>query len=264
MERHDIPGPMEGVTFVVEESGPADGPCVVWLHDAWGQLDDPPIDVDGARVLTLHHPGWGVADGVERFLTLTDLAIGYWWLLDRLDADDIVLAGHGIGATIAIEMAAQQPQRVRAVVGATPFGLVDDRDPGEDFFALLPPHLLPHLYVDPTGDLVTRHFPPPADAYEKGLAAIRRVQVLGSASRYLFPLPDTGIDARLYRLADLPVDLLFGAKDGVVPEASRRLWEQAMPSATIEMVDDAAHMLPYESDAFARRVAERVAVPASA
>ena len=176
----------------------------------------------------------------------------------------MLLVGHGIGALLGIELAAQQPDRVRAIVAAAPFGMVDERDPGADFFALLPPDLMPHLYVDPKGELPARHFPPPADAHSKGLSAIRRVIVLGAASRFLFPLPDTGVKRRLYRLAGIPVDLVFGARDGLIPAASRDLWATAMPDAEITVVDDAAHMLPYESDAVARLVEQRLAAAATA
>ncbi len=265
MTRHEFEGPMDGVTFVVDESGRPDGPVLVWLHGTWGQVDDLPIGgaADDARVLSLHLPGWGESDGVESFKTLPDLALGCWWALDQLDAHDVTLVGHGIGALLGIELAAQQPDRVRAVVAAAPFGMVDERDPGADFFALLPPDLMPHLYADPQGDLPARHFPPPVDAHDKGLSAIRRVVVLGAASRFLFPLPDTGVKRRLYRLAGTPVDLVFGAQDGLIPAATRDLWSAAMPDAEITVVEDAAHMLPYESDAVARIVEQRVAAAAA-
>jgi pimeloyl-ACP methyl ester carboxylesterase len=226
---------------------------VVWLHSEFGPLSDPPVPAEAlerGQVLTLHLPGWGVSErGGARIDTLPELGLALWFVLDELGVSTVALAGHGIGATIALEMAIQQPQRTRAVVAAAPFGIVDAGDPGVDMFALLTPDLLPHLYADPDGDLVKQQFPRPADPHERGLAAIRRVEVLGEAGRYLFPLPDSGIEDRLYRLAGTDVRLLWGEHDGVVPPAISERWAAALPSATSSVVPDSSHMLVYETTA---------------
>lgn len=257
--RSTIEGPLRDVRFVVDEYGRADGPTVVWLHGVWGELDGgPPVGdevLDTARVLVVHLPGWGESEGVERFERLESLATGCWWLFDELGIGSVCLAGHGIGATLALELAIQQPARVTGLVGAAPFGLCDADDPGVDFFALLPKQLLPHLYVDAEGELVSRHFPPAADPHGKGLQAIRRVQVLGAASRYLFPLPDTGIASRLYRLAGVDTTLLFGAQDGLIPASTVARWGEVLPGAAVHVDDQAAHMLPYETASFAAALA---------
>lgn len=146
-------------------------------------------------------------------------------------------------------MGVQQPSRTTALVLATPFGIFDDEHPGVDMFGLMARDVQRHLYADPTGPVALAHNPPSADAYEQGLAAIRRVQTLGAASNYLFPVPDTGIAARLYRVAGVPTVLLWGGRDGVVPADSARGWTRLLPEATSEVVPEAAHMLPYESDA---------------
>jgi pimeloyl-ACP methyl ester carboxylesterase len=256
--RHEIDGPFEGMTFVLDQHGDGSAADVVWLHGEWGALDGVPWDertTERARVHEVHLPGWGVSTGVERFDSLQQLATAVWWALDRCELDRVLLAGHGIGAALAFELAAQQPQRVLGVVAAAPFGIVLEEEPGADLFGLLARDVLPHLYTDPAGELVARHFPPPADAHEKGLASIRRVEVLGAASRFLFPLPDTDVASRLYRLADVPVELLWGADDGLVPAAVAAEWERHLPRARSTVVDGVAHMLPYECDALGRAVA---------
>jgi pimeloyl-ACP methyl ester carboxylesterase len=79
------------------------------------------------------------------------------------------------------------------------------------------------------------------------LAAIRRAEVLGEAGRYLFPLPDTGIENRLYRLAATDVRLLWGEHDGVVPTGISERWTATLPSAKSSVVAGSAHMLVYET-----------------
>lgn len=251
MSRREIVAGPNGSTFAVERAGSGEA-VVVWLHSEFGAFSDPPVAAGAlgrGEVLTLHLPGWGISErGGARIDTLPELGLALWFVLDELGVGTAVLAGHGIGATIALEMAIQQPQRARAVVAAAPFGIVDASDPGVDMFALLTPDLLPHLYADPDGDLVKHHFPRPADPHERGLAAIRRVEVLGEAGRYLFPLPDTGIENRLYRLATTDVHLLWGERDGVVPSAISERWTETLPSAKSSVVPGSAHMLVYETN----------------
>jgi pimeloyl-ACP methyl ester carboxylesterase len=261
--RRTVDGPFEGVQFVVDEHGQEDGPIVVWLHSEWGVYDDPPLAadiLDSCRVLVIHHPGWGESTGVDHFPSLTDLATAYWWILDQCAGSaPVLLAGHGIGATIAAEMGAQQPERVKSLVLAAPFGIWDDEIGGVDFFALLPKDLMPHMYADTNGAVSQQQFPPTKGAHQKGVAGIRRAQTLGPASRYLYPLPDTGIARRLYRLLDTDVELVWGRQDGLVPVALAARWQAALPSLRVTVVDAAAHMVPYESNDVSERVGAALA-----
>ncbi|MEO3862338.1 alpha/beta fold hydrolase [Acrocarpospora sp. B8E8] len=248
--RHTFEGPHQGDVTVVDEHGTPGGPVVVYLHSEWGALEEPPLSgelLDGARVLVAHLPGWGVSTSVRAASSLPDLALTLWWALDRLEVGAVRLAGHGLGATLAAEMAVAQPARVDALALMAPWGMFDEADPGADMFALLPRDLNPLIYADPEGPVAAAQQPRPADAHETGLAVIRRVQVLGAASNYLFPIPDTGIAERLYRLAGVPVLLVWGARDGVVPPSLAGLWSDHLPHARSEVVADAAHMVPYES-----------------
>ncbi|WP_214106066.1 alpha/beta fold hydrolase [Acrocarpospora catenulata] len=248
--RHTFEGPHSGDVTVVDELGTSTGPVLVYLHSEWGAFEEPPLPgelLDGNRVLVVHLPGWGVSTSVRPAAGLPDLALVVWWALDRLDVGEIRLVGHGIGATLAAEMAAAQPGRVGSLALLAPWGMFDEADPGADMFALLPRDLNPLIYADPDGPVATAQQPRPADAHETGLAVIRRVQMLGTASNYLFPIPDTGIAERLYRLAEVPVLLVWGARDGVVPPSLAALWTGYLPHARSEVVQDAAHMVPYES-----------------
>lgn len=256
--RVELSGPHPGNTLVVDKIGPDDAPVVVWLHSEWGTYDDPPFaSAVGDRVQTyvFHQPGWGLSTGEDELHTLTDVALAYWWAADELGlSEHVVLAGHGIGAAIAAEMAAQQPARIRQLVLASPFGLWDDEIGGVDFFALLPRDVAPHMYGDPTGPVAASQFPSPKTAHDKGIAGIRRAQTLGPASRYLYPLPDTGIGRRLYRLADVPVSLIWGERDGLAPIGLAAHWTAHLPHATVTTVPGAAHMVPYETEDVANAV----------
>lgn len=267
MNRIHLPTPVPGTEIVIDRSGDAQAPAFVWLHGEFGAIDDVPgretLDAH-ADVIEVHLPGYGVAAGGERFDGIAELAHVVWWALEHLEVRRPVLAGHGLGATLAVEMAIQQPTAVEALALANPFGLFRVEDPGVDLFALMPRDLHPHLYADPGAELVNRHFPPPADAYERGLSAIRRVEVLGASSRYLFPIPDTNVTSRAYRLAAIPTTIWFGAADGVVPASLAADWADALPHADVRVVAGAAHMVPYEHPGFAAELCALLPAAASA
>jgi len=59
--------------------------------------------------------GHGASDGTPTAPTLEDYASGGWQVVDALGLDAIDVVGHHSGASIAIIMATQQPERVRAL-----------------------------------------------------------------------------------------------------------------------------------------------------
>jgi pimeloyl-ACP methyl ester carboxylesterase len=247
--------PLPDVAVTIDEAGAGESAPVVWVHGELGHLEDAgsrplgPRVTSSSRTLMVHLPGFGVSRGVERFDRLDDLAMALWWTLDHCGVDGgAVLAGHGLGAAVVAEMAVQQPSRLHGLLLAAPFGMFRADEPGIDLFGSMPADLMPALYADPTGDVAARHFPKPVDAHDRGLAAIRRVETLGASSRFIFPIPDTGIAARLYRVADVPTTLVFGRRDGLVPVSLAEDWRAALPHASVVIVDGAAHMVPYESD----------------
>jgi len=269
--RTTITGPLAGVELVIDRAGAGDAAPVVWIHGELGHLDGfgsaplGPTLTSAGEVLAMHLPGWGVATGVERFDRLDDLAMALWWALDRSASGqrNVVLAGHGLGAALAAEMAVQQPGRTHGLLLAAPFGMFRTDEPGLDLFGTMPADMMASLYGDPTGEVAMRHFPKPIDAHARGLSAIRRVETLGASSRFIFPIPDTGITARLYRVADVPTTLVFGSGDGLVPVSLAADWSRALPHARVVVVDGAGHMLPYETDDVEREAAALAAAPPS-
>jgi pimeloyl-ACP methyl ester carboxylesterase len=259
---HLLSGPE--AELVVEEHGDSGSnePPILWLHCELGSFDDPPFPADligRRRILAFHHPGWGVATGPDAFKTIPDIATAYLWALDNLGGRrEVVMVGHGIGATIGLEMAIQQPDRFIQVFAACPFGLWDDAIPGADLFALLAHDARRHLYADPEGDVAGRHFPRAKDAHQKGKVAIQRAQTLGAASRYLFPIPDTGISSRLYRLRDSAIHFTWGEEDGITLPALLEHWVKHLPQAETTVFQDASHMHPYETPAFGELIAAPV------
>jgi pimeloyl-ACP methyl ester carboxylesterase len=188
-----------------------------------------------------------LSKGVEHFDDISELALAMWWAVEQLTSEPVILVGHCIGGAVAIEMAITQPTKVRGMVLSNSFGFFNSDYPGADIFGLLPKDMMHLMYLDPSGSVATAHYPPATDAHQRGLMAIRRVEVLGAASRFIFPLPDTNIAKRAYRLATVPMTVMFGERDGIVPKELGHEWSAAFPHAQIKTIAQTAHMSPYES-----------------
>jgi pimeloyl-ACP methyl ester carboxylesterase len=77
---------------------------------------------------------------------------------------------------------------------------------------------------------------------------------LSMAGKILFPIPNRRLSKRLYRLTAETL-LVWGAADKLIMSAYAKRWQRAIPSARVEMIDGAGHMVPYEQpDAFVQVV----------
>lgn len=71
--------------------------------------------------------------------------VNYLDLFEQLGLDGIALAGHSMGGYLASTLAIEQPQRVRRLVLAAPFGLDVPEHPTVDFFGIPDEEVLTYL-----------------------------------------------------------------------------------------------------------------------
>ena len=235
------------------EAGSGD-PAMVLLHgvstraEAWAPLL-PALATPGRRVLAWDLPGYDSADhrpqaGFESWCE------GLARMLDAADVARCVLVGHSLGGMIALDFAARRPDRVEALALACTtagFGAaggrrqreylarrLDPLDAGRtmaDIAALEIPSMM-HQPADPTlvarlGDLMAT-IPPAAYA---------------AATRAL-----TGFDRRAV-IAELtmPVLCIAGRHDRIAPPEVLALMASRAPQGRSAMVDQAAHLAPFEA-----------------
>lgn len=113
------------LNIAYEESGPADGPCVVLLHGfpddirAWDGVA-PPLAKAGYRVLAPYLRGYGPTEFLDAATPRSgeQAAIGedVRDFLDALEIERAALAGYDWGGRAACVAAALWPERVRALV----------------------------------------------------------------------------------------------------------------------------------------------------
>jgi pimeloyl-ACP methyl ester carboxylesterase len=234
------------------------GAPLVFFHSAGGLLADNPFLDELARrhhVFAPEWPGYGESTGDEQLEDMLDFALHGWDLVDALGLSRPHLVGHSMGGMIAAEMACLAPRDLDRLVLAAPAGLWMDAYPIPDIFALLPFQLAELLFVDPhkgqalmTGGADLSDIEALKDYY---LASQRR---LAMAGKILFPIPNRRVSKRLYRLT-APTLILWGGADRLIVPDYAKQWKGLIKSATVELIEGAGHMLPYEQpEAFARAV----------
>ena len=239
----------EGDFRAVVETG-GDGPPLLYLHGAVGQKGWAPFLERLSQQFTVYAPyipGYGEASGLEHLADLTDLTLYHLELLDALGVGHAHVVGHFLGGMIAAEMAAFSPPSVGRLALASPAGVWRDEDPVADLLALNANELSERLTATPGGA-----------ASIDGLAdmlARDRMQDIAAAGKFLWPLPDKGLNRRAYRIK-APTLILWGEQDRINPPSYAVDFQGLIAGSRTETVANAGHLLMLEQpDSFADAVA---------
>ncbi len=223
-----------------------DGPTVLFLH-GWGLSARsyakalPTIAATGSRVIAPALPGFGRSDPLEGEYTFDKLVTWVDDLLETLDLHEpVALVGHSFGGAVAVAFASTLPDRVRSLVLVNSVGgsvwkqgrrgerSLADR-PWWDWGLRLPSEFRAADYrrVLPVvaRDLVSNALSNPG--------ALRRTADLARTA-------DLREELRELAEQGLPVSILWGSEDKVVPEATfLALCEAA--GAPGDIIADAGH-----------------------
>jgi pimeloyl-ACP methyl ester carboxylesterase len=219
-----------------------DGPPVVLLHQtprSWDEYRDvlPLLAGLGLRAIALDTPGFGGSAPLPEPPTVEGWAQAIHRALDVLGVDRAFVVGHHTGGTIAVELAAQRPERVSGLVLSST-ALTDAAyrakapdesavDAGEDAEALR--NSRAWFYPPDRPDLLDRYV---ADALRAGPLARLGHEVVGAFE----------MDSRIPRLT-MPVLLIGADRD---PFAYPQLvpWQRAVPGATVAVIRGGMVPLP--------------------
>jgi pimeloyl-ACP methyl ester carboxylesterase len=115
MPHVDVAG---GQVFCTVNRGPSDGPVVLLLHGAGGSRLNWPSELrrlDGATVYALDLLGHGRSKG-QGHDTIAGYAEDVLAVLDVVDVERAVIAGHSMGGAVALTLALDSPDRVAGLV----------------------------------------------------------------------------------------------------------------------------------------------------
>lgn len=76
---------------------------------------------DGFRLVAFDSPGFGMSDDPQKPISISGYAASIFDAMTQLGIDIAIVLGHHTGASIAVEMARQDPRRVQGLVLMGPF-----------------------------------------------------------------------------------------------------------------------------------------------
>ncbi|HZR81251.1 MAG TPA: alpha/beta hydrolase [Candidatus Binatia bacterium] len=240
-------------TIEVLEAGR--GEPVLWLHGAGG------IPVwEGAlprlaarhRVLAPLLPGFGRSEGLDVLEDQLDLFLHGFDVMAALGLERPAVVGESMGGWMAAEMAALRPRDVGKLVLLAPVGLWRDEAPVVDMFGHMTHELVPYLFHDQGCEAAQRMLALTGMFSERDDRTPEQVEMLiglirgfRTAAKFLFPIPESGLERRLWRI-EAPTLLLWGDDDRFVAPLYGRLFAQKIPRARLEAIARAGHLLAAE------------------
>jgi pimeloyl-ACP methyl ester carboxylesterase len=221
------------------------GPALVFLHSGYGLVWDESLD-QLARNFTVYapeHPGTseGDPDAIKPLDDVWDLVLYYYEMFDKLGLDSPVVVGHSFGGMVAAEIAATNPKRLSKLVLVDPLGLWRDDAPIKNYMVLPQAELEPMLFHDPNNPARKRIFM----NLEEPDSIIRVTWALGCTGKFIWPIPDKGLRKRIHRIA-VPTLIIWGKDDGLTKPVYAEEFHKLIPGSRVELVADAAHMMPLE------------------
>ncbi|HTE87062.1 MAG TPA: alpha/beta hydrolase [Dehalococcoidia bacterium] len=235
---------VRGGAFQTEVFEAGTGPPLLYLHGV-GYLpaDDPFLQLLATthHIIAPHMPGFGNSTGSEHLFDIHDLIYYELDLLDTLGLYGLPVAGHSLGAMVAAELAAVQPERFTALVMIAPLGLWNPEYPVADFFSMSPTEVARATYYNAESPTARAAAAPARD--DEGYIAfmLDRAKSLATAAKYLWPIPNRGLAGRLHRVA-APTLLVWGESDGIVPPQYAQEFQRLIPQARLETIAEARHL----------------------
>jgi pimeloyl-ACP methyl ester carboxylesterase len=167
-------------------------------------------------------------------------------VVDGLGLKDPILVGHSMGGMIAAEMAAIAPNDVSRLALICPAGLWDDAHPIADLFSTLPfemPALLFHDAVAGAAMMTAGRNVQDPNFLQTYL--VTNARQLGMAGRILFPIPERGLQQRLYRIKAKTV-VVWGDSDKLIPPTYAHGFKKGIKGAELVSIPEAGHMVIVE------------------
>jgi pimeloyl-ACP methyl ester carboxylesterase len=246
----------DGRQLAYDDVGDAGGFPVVYLHGCPDSRltrhpDDAVAARAGVRLVAVDRPGYGASDPPADSSRLT-MARDVVALIDALGLAPCAVLGWSSGGPIALACAFVAPDKVDAVgVVAAPLPTPTDEGVDDVVEAMLP-YVVPEgltreLALEHIREGKSREYLDDLDSVP-GLADQLATGMLGAAAR-----GNTGaaFDVRNlmtpweFALADIapPVRLWYGSRDDVAGVAAGEQLAADLPTATLDVVDGASHLL---------------------
>jgi pimeloyl-ACP methyl ester carboxylesterase len=250
------------VTYVQKGTGPV----LLLIHGMAGSLGTWRSVIDplarNATVLAVDLPGHGASSPGGGDYSLGSLAAGLRDVMTALGHDRATLVGHSLGGGIAMQFSYQFPEMTERLVLVSSGGLGLEVNPALRAASLPGANLFLSLTAEATRRasgiaarvLRAAHSParPGLDELVRSYASLadpnRRAAFLATV-RSVVGLNGQTVHAgdRLYLAQDLPVLLIWGAEDPIIPVEHARAAHELLPVSTLAVFDGVRHFPQVEA-----------------
>ncbi|MFN0263211.1 alpha/beta fold hydrolase [Tepidamorphus sp. 3E244] len=217
-----------------------EGTPALFLHGANGVAGWSPLFEKLAvhhDLLVPEHPWFGRSQCPEHIGSVADLALFYLDLLDELHLRDVHLIGTSLGGWIAAELAVRNTSRLSRVTLVAPAGVLPAGAPVRDLFSWSREELTRKLFANQgIAEKLLSVEPSHAQA-DTDLK--NRVATCRYAMGPRFANP--GLKDWLHRI-DVPLDIVWGKEDGIVPASAANIWKDAVPGARVSFIENCGHL----------------------
>ena len=199
--------------------------------------------LDGVRVIALDLRGHGLSEHADSYGYL-DYVSDLTWLLDRLELDEVTVAGHSLGGYVAL-LAACSDDRIARILAIDVKSDWTEEDAAfveraRESTQRVEPDLEPLV-----GRIAKSVLPSDLDAKELELIAERAIENVEGGWRFRWDrrvLAPEPVDpfAFLGRVR-CPVHVIAGSESEVMPPDKAHRFADAIPGGTVEIVDGAGH-----------------------
>lgn len=245
----------EPVDLEITEAGPPTGAPVLLIHAfpldaAMWRNQAPHLNRLGYRTLAVDLPGFGQSPIPADPPTLAAVARDCWRAAEKRNAKRCHIVGCSYGGYVALQMAADAPDRVLSLALVdtraepdTPEGKAARRktiaDVHERGAGVVADAMVPKFFTDRT----QREKP---DLVKETRSTILRAPpaAIAGALETMMERPDQRPRLGAIRC---PTLVVVGAEDKVTPLESSRALHQAIPGAHLRIVTGAAHLVPLEA-----------------
>jgi len=207
------------------------------------------------QVFAPDHLGFGESDRPDWLDGIDDMVLHYVDLLDALQLERLSIVGASLGGWIASAFAVAHPERVERLVLAAPAGVKVDGVPRYDYFANPLEDILRHLFHDPARAAQILPAEYGAEVIVRGYHEFTTLARL-AWNPYFY---DPKLQQRLPRVAT-PTLIVWGERDAILPLQHAEVFAALLPNATLEMLPDCGHLVPFErAEKFAQLAIEFLA-----
>ena len=216
------------------------GEPLLYLHGASGAPAVLPFMEKLAQrfdMLVPEHPGFGASDEPGWLENMHDLAYFYLDVLESLELRGLHLVGSSLGGWLALEMAVRDASRLKSLLLVGPAGIsVPGVKPG-DVFLWSPEELARNLFFDPALAEKLLAQPMTPELLDVSLKNRHTVARLGWEPR----MHDPFLRKWLHRV-NVPVKIVWGEADKILPVAYAGEFKKLMPAAEVEIIPRCGHL----------------------